>query len=143
MSAEAAGSASNGRRRVKRVRGVQETLLSIVLGMEVAVLFFAALVLFGLKVLDMVPAFVAGGIAMVLVALLAGLQRHRWAVWAGGIVQIGLIALGLLLPALALVGVGFGLFWLWCFRRGRQIEKEQAAWSASLGTGPAAEGEAP
>lgn len=141
MSAEAAGTAPRGRGRVKRVRGVRETLLSIVLGMEVAVLFFASLVLYGLKVVDMVPAFVAGGIAMVIVILLAGLQRHQWAVVAGGIVQIGLVALGFLLPVLFLVGAGFGLFWLWCFRRGGQLEKEQAARSASLETGPVAEGE--
>ena len=128
-------------RRPRRQRGLTESLLSIVLGMEAAVLFFFTLVVFGLKILEPAPAFIGGGGAFVLVLLLAGLQRHRWAVWAGGAVQLGLISLGLLAPVMLLLGAGFAALWLWCLLRGRQVDRARASASVE-GTDPADEGAA-
>jgi len=106
---------------------VTESLLSIVLGMEAAVLVFVMLFLFGFKVLDPATAFVGGGIAVVLVGFLAGQQRHQWAVWAGGVVQVGLILLGFLTSAMFILGAAFAALWLWCFFKARSIERARAA----------------
>jgi hypothetical protein len=118
--------ASRNLTRTRRERGVQESLLSIVLGMEAAVMFFATLVFFGLHILPPVPAFAVGGGALVALVLLAGLQRFAWAVWLGAAAQVGLIVLGLFTPAMYVVGGLFAAVWLYCFLRSRQIMRQRA-----------------
>jgi hypothetical protein len=121
-----AGTAGNGRRaRPRRERGLRESLLSIVLGMEAVVLFFVTLVVFGLHILPPLPAFLGGGVAFVVVAVLAGLQGRAWAVYGGAAAQLGLILLGLLTPIMYLIGAGFAGLWLYCFLRSRQIERQR------------------
>jgi hypothetical protein len=65
----------------------------------------------------------AGGGTVVVVALavasfaLAGLLRHRWAWYAGSALQVVLFACGFLVHAsLAVLGVLFGLVWLYVLR---------------------------
>lgn len=111
--------------RGRRARSLQESLLSIVLGMEAAVIFFAALVVFGLHVLAPLPALLGGGIALVVLVALAGLQRWAWAVYLGAVAQVGLILLGILTPAMYVVGVVFAALWAYCFIRSRQIDRRR------------------
>jgi hypothetical protein len=111
--------------RTRRQRGVTESLLSIVLGLEAAVRFFLTLVVFGLRILPPVPAFVGGAIALVVLAMLAGIQRWTWAVYLGAVAQLGLIALGILTPVMYVIGAGFAALWLYCFLRSRQIERQR------------------
>ena len=49
----------------------------------------------------------------------------RWPVGVavGFVIQAGLIAVGLLNPVMYLIGAGFAAFWIWCFVRGRQIDR--------------------
>ncbi len=49
--------------------------------------------------------------------ILAGLTRHRWAWWAGGLLPLVLIACGFLVHlSLGVLGVLFGLVWLYVLR---------------------------
>ena len=117
--------------RMRRQRSLTETLLSITLGLEAAMMFFATLVIFGLDRFD--PdwlAFVYGGAAIVLLALVAGVQRWSWGVWTGAVLQLGLLATGFIEPAMFLVGGLFVALWIYCFVRGRQIDTAKAAWLA-------------
>ena len=84
------------RSRVRRERGVTETLLSVVLALEAAVLFFATLAIDGLT--DIPTAVVVGGgaAAIVLFVVVAMVQRYQWGVVLGGVLQVGLIATGFL-----------------------------------------------
>jgi hypothetical protein len=111
---------------VRRQRTVTESLLSIVLVIEAVVLFFAGLVAFGLKVLEPVfPAWIAlpaAGVAIVVLLVATQLLRFRWGVWLGWVLQAALIALGILVPTMYVVGAGFALFWIYCFTRGRRID---------------------
>lgn len=111
--------------RSRRTRALRESLLSIVLVMEAAVIFFAALVVFGLHVLAPLPALLGGGIALVVLVALAGLQRWAWAVYAGAVAQLGLILLGILTPAMYVIGAVFAALWVYCFVRSRQIERRR------------------
>lgn len=113
-------------RRPRRVRGLRETLLSIVLGLEAFLLFFLTLVVFGLEILDPLPAFAGGGAFFLALLALAGLQRHPAAVWIGAVVQLALIAAGLLLPIMFALGAAFAGMWLWAYLRARQIERARA-----------------
>jgi hypothetical protein len=115
----------------RRTRTVTESLLSIVLVIEAIVLFFAGLVAFGLKVLEpALPAWVAlpaAGVAIVVLLVATQLLRFRWGVWLGWVLQAGLIALGILVPTMYVVGVGFTLFWIYCFIRGRRIDAAKSS----------------
>lgn len=111
--------------RVRRERGVTESLLSIVLVLEAAIVFFATFAINGLS--DLPDAIVLGGGAafLVLLVLVALVQRHRWGVVLGGILQVGLVALGFLHPFMFVIGAGFAGLWLWCLMRARRIEESR------------------
>ena len=117
--------------RPRRRRSTTESLLSIVLLLEAVLLFFVSLVLFGLKTLSPAIAF-GGGAAFVVVILLTLLLMRRPAgIAVGWVIQAGLIALGLLNPVMYLVGAGFAALWIWCFVRGRQIDRARRDYLAS------------
>ena len=122
---------SSRRMRSRRTRTVTESLLSITLVLEACVLFFAGLTAFGLKVLEpRFPAWVAlPAAAVFIVVLLAttGVLRHRWGMALGWVLQGGIIALGILVPTMFVVGAGFALLWIYCFTRGRRIDAQRSA----------------
>jgi hypothetical protein len=107
----------------RRRRSTTESLLSIVLLLEAILLFFVTLVLFGLKTLT--PAVAFGGGAAFVVVILITIALTRWPVGVvlGFVIQAALIALGLLNPVMYVVGAGFAAFFVWCFVRGRQIDR--------------------
>lgn len=117
--------------RARRRRSTTESLLSIVLLLEAVLLFFVTLVLFGLKTLP--PAIAFGGGAAAVVVILITISLMRWPVGAviGWLIQAGLIALGLLNPVMYVVGAGFAAFWIWCFVRGRQIDRRRREYEAA------------
>jgi len=117
--------------RSRRRRSTTESLLSIVLLLEAVLLFFVTLVLFGLKTLP--PAIAFGGGAAAVVVILSTISLLRWPVGyvLGWIIQAGLIALGLLNPVMYVVGAGFAAFWIWCFVRGRQIDRKRREFLAA------------
>src|SRR5690606_2963354 len=125
--------------RVRRERSLTETLLSITLGLEAAMMFFAALVVFGLDRLD--PdwlALVYGAAFMVVLVVVAGLQRWRWGVVLGAVLQLAIILTGLLEPTMYLVGAAFTALWVYCYVKGTQIDRRKAAWLAEQATASAA-----
>lgn len=113
--------------RSRRVRSVSETLLSIVLGLEAALVFFIALTVFGLDLLSPLVAF-GGGVAFIVVLVVtAASLRFAWGVWLGWVLQAALLALGFLLPALFVSGAVFVAIWVYCFVMGRRIDRRNAA----------------
>ncbi len=129
----------SAKRVSRRPRSVTESLLSIVLVIEAVVLFFAGLVAFGLKVLEPAfPAWVAlpaAAVAILVLLATTRVVRFAWGIGFGWVLQAGLIALGLLLPVMYLVGAGFTLFWIFCFTRGRHIDAARSAPESSTPEG--------
>ena len=121
--------------RARRKRSVTESLLSIVLVLEAFVLFFASLTMFGLKVFEPAfPAWVAlpaGAVAILLFLVTTAVLRYPWGIAIGWVLQAGLIALGILTPFMFVVGGGFALLWIYCFTRGRRIDRGRARATAS------------
>ena len=116
---------------MRRRRSTTESLLSIVLLLEAILLFFVSLVLFGLKTLTPLVAF--GGGAVFVVVILATIALTRWPIGIalGWVIQAALIALGVFNPVMYVVGAGFAAFWIWCFVRGRQIDRARRDYLAS------------
>jgi hypothetical protein len=119
------------RTRIRRKRSVSESLLSIVLALEAILVFFVALTVFGLKILDAPTALI--GSAVIIIALLVGgrVLRYPRGVWVGWALQLALIATGFVFPLMFAVGAGFVALWIFCFIRGRQIDAQIAEQSPS------------
>jgi Protein of unknown function (DUF4233) len=112
--------------RLARERGARESLLSIVLVLEAALVFFTTLAVFGLHLLSPGLAFSAGGSLLVLLVVVSRLQRFVWGVWIGAALQPVLVASGILVSLMYLIGSGFLILWIACFSRGRALDRAKA-----------------
>jgi hypothetical protein len=121
----------------RRRRSVTESLLSIVLALEAFVVFFASLTIFGLRVLEPTfPAWVAlvgGGVFILVLLATVAVLRYPWGVVIGWVLQVALIGLGILTPLMYVVGAGFALLWIYCFIRGRRIDRGPASADTTQG----------
>jgi hypothetical protein len=117
----------------RRERGVTETLLSIVLVLEAAVLFFATLAINGLSGIPDTVVLGAGGGLLVLFVVVSALQRFAWGVVLGGVLQVVLIATGIAHGFMYVIGALFAGLWVWCLVRARRIEESRL--SAAEGEG--------
>ena len=120
--------------RVRRARGAQESLASIVLVFESIVAFLAGLAVFGLQAL---PAgigqwwgIVAGSVIAVLMMLTAGLVRHRWAIAFGWALQLTIVVGAIFVPALVLVALIFGAMWAYATIKGASLDRRNARLAA-------------
>ncbi|MBW8872976.1 MAG: DUF4233 domain-containing protein [Leifsonia sp.] len=111
--------------RTRRRRSLTESLLSIVLLLEFVLLFFVTLTTFGLKSLEPgLPAWAAlpiGGAFMVVLLIATQVQRYRWGVAVGWVLQAGILALGFVTPLMFVVGALFVALWIFCFVKARQL----------------------
>ncbi|GAA3741771.1 hypothetical protein GCM10022239_16740 [Leifsonia bigeumensis] len=106
----------------RRARTATESLLSIVLGLEAALLFFVTVTAFGLKVLPPAVVFGGGGALFAIFLLAAWLMRFHWGVWLGWLLQVALIAIGFILPLMFFIGAGFVAIWVYCFVTARRLD---------------------
>ena len=95
--------------------------------LEAALLFFVTLTVFGIKALPPVAAFLGGGALIAALIMTGRVLRYRWGVWIGWALQAVLIATGLVLTAMYFVALGFIAIWVYCFVKGRQIDRQRAA----------------
>lgn len=113
--------------RMRRRRSATESLLSIALVLEAVLMFFVMLVVYGLKALPPAAAF-GGGIGVIIALVIAGrLVGHPRGVWLGWVLQVVLIATGILLPVLYFVALVFVGIWVFCFVKGRQLDRRSPA----------------
>ena len=116
------------RTRVRRVRTASESLLSIALTLEAVLVFFIVMVAFGLKLLP-TPVVFGGGAVLVALLFVAGrLAGGPVGVWIGWVLQVALIALGILLPLMYFIGAIFAAIWIYCFVTGRRLDRRKAAY---------------
>ena len=120
--------------RPRRARGAAESLGSVVLVFESVVVFLAGLAVFGLNALpESIPdwwGIVGGAVAALVMIVLAGLLRHRWAIVAGWILQVALLAAGFLVPAIAVVALIFGAMWGYATIKGASLDRRNARLAA-------------
>ena len=127
-SASGAGRAPRG--RVRRQRGVTESVGSIVLGFESVIVFLGGLVIYGLRALPPGPAIGGGTVVAVLMIVTSGLLRHRWGFVVGWILQAVVLASGFLVVGLFVVGAVFTAIWAYALIAGSRIERRQRAYLA-------------
>ena len=110
--------------RVRRERTATESLLSIVLALEAAVMFFVTITAFGLRELEPVWVFGGGGALFLLFIVAARVVRYRYGVWLGWLLQAALIATGIVMTLMYFVGVGFAVLWVYCFVTARRLDRK-------------------
>ncbi|GAA1817236.1 DUF4233 domain-containing protein [Agromyces neolithicus] len=118
-------------------RSLRQSLASVILAGEALIVFLAALVIWGLAqgepsgALPSWVALVAGGVIIVALVATIGLLRHRWAFALGWVLQLLILASGLLNPAMFVVGVIFGGMWWFAMVVGGRIDRQHAAAAAA------------
>jgi hypothetical protein len=113
--------------RARRSRGAQESLLSITLGLESFVVFFAALAGYSLQAVNPTLALVGGGVLLAAFLLCSGVVRTPAGRAVGWVLQLALIATGVVLPLMYLIGTLFFALWIWCFVKGASLDRAKAA----------------
>ncbi len=112
-------------RKPRRPRSVMESLLSVALALEAALVFFLTMTTFGLRALPPVTTFVGGAILFFAFILAIGVLRFPWGVWVGWVLQVVLLATGFILPMMFFVGGLFVALWIFCFVKARQLTNQQ------------------
>lgn len=108
------------------MRTPRRMMCASVLAFESIVLALSSIVLITVEGLA-VGTGLAIGLGLAVAALLiAGLLRHEWAYYAGFALQVVAIALVVLVPVMAVLGIVFGALWTTAYVLGRKIEREQA-----------------
>jgi hypothetical protein len=107
------------------------TLCSSTLIGEVFVILFAACVAMRMTDVSTAVIWTVSGVAMLLCVLLCGVITRPGAVAVGWVLQVALIAGGLLLPTMYGLGVVFAALW-WCsVHYGRKIDAIRAERAAA------------
>lgn len=108
-------------------RSVRRSLASIVLAFEVIVVFLAALVAFGLKVQPGIVALVGGGVICLALLLTLALLRFDWSYVLGWVLQGVIVATGIFVPVMWVIGLAFLGMWIYCMVVGGRIDRQKAA----------------
>lgn len=106
-------------------RSVQRSLGSIALGLELVVVFLAALVIFGLHALPAAVALAGGGCLVLAMIATIALLRYRFAYLIGWILQAVVIAAGFLVTEMFIVGAIFAALWAYCTIVGAKIDRRE------------------
>lgn len=94
--------------------------------LEACVVLFAALVAYGLEVAEPRQVWLLGGGLALSLLLAAGLLRQPGGYVVGSVLQVAVVAGGLLVPLMFVVGGVFALLWIAALRLGARIDRERA-----------------
>ena len=110
----------------KKRRSTKVMFASTVLLLEAFVVFFATLAVFGLRRDEIDPAVIltSGLIVSLLLVLTCAVVTKRWGIAVGWVLQLVLIAGGLLEPIMFVVGTAFAITWLYGLRQGARVDRE-------------------
>jgi hypothetical protein len=100
-------------------------IAAAVLVFEGLVIFFAMLVALDLTDIEHSTLWSVGCGGLGLCVVLAGLLRWRWAYLAGSVLQVALIATGLVVPAMFFLGALFAGLWFFALYLGRQVARAE------------------
>lgn len=124
-----------------RAHGAQRMFSATILVLEAFVVFFAVLVAHQLVPGDRALTWVWGlATALALVACSGVLRRGAWPYWLGLALQLPVILLGIQVPAMWVLGIGFAALYAYGAIKGHQLDREKDAVDAAV---RAAEGDAP
>jgi hypothetical protein len=107
------------------MRSPRRTMAAAVLGFECVVLALMTPVMISVESVTAGRAVAAGLGSAAAAVVVAGLLRFEWAYWLGFALQLFAIGMGVVVPAMFVLGVVFGALWTTAYVLGRRIESEQ------------------
>ena len=110
-------------RAPRRVRGIRESLVAIVLGFEAIVVGLGALTMLGLKSISLVQAIVGGGLVIAVLIVGAMLARFTVGLVLGWLAQAAVMATGFIVGAMFVVGIVFTAMWVYALVQGARIDQ--------------------
>jgi hypothetical protein len=121
---------------VRRKRHARPQFASSVLLLEAILVLFATLTAYGLAaarqtVFSAGTAWLVGGALMVVLAVLSRTVTRPGGYVAGSVAQVLVLAAGVVMPMMAVVGAVFVIMWVVALRLGGRIDRERAAWDAA------------
>ena len=118
------------------MRHPTRTFAATVLCFEALIVFFAGLVAMRLSGTGTGVGLGVPSALAIACLLITGLLRRPWGYTAGWVLQVAMIATGVLVPTMYVVGGLFTLLWWYGLRLGRRIERERAAVAERLADHP-------
>ena len=109
------------------MRSPRRMMCAAVLAFECVVLGLSSIVLITIEDISVATGLAVGLGLAVAAILIAGLLRFEWAYYAGFVLQVAALALGIVVPAMIVLGLVFGALWTTAYVLGLKIEREQAA----------------
>jgi hypothetical protein len=126
---------------IKPKKPAKVQLASTVLQLEAFVVLFAAMALYGLResayergpfvVPSTTALWVIAGVLFVTLIVLSRMVTRPGGYLAGSVVQVPVIAMGLLLPMMFVVAGTFVVMWVVALRLGARIDRERAEYDAA------------
>src|SRR3954447_26072838 len=116
---------------VRRKRPAKPQFTQAILVLEAVLVFFATLVAYGLRVADVGTVWWVGGGLTILLVLLSGFVSRPGGYVAGSVAQVLVLAGGLAVPMMFVVGVVFVVLWVVALRLGGRIDRERAEFDAA------------
>lgn len=114
--------------RAPRERSTKRLFATTTLACEALLVFFATLVAYGIEPIPErhTSYLVAGGVLILLCLLTAGMLRSRVGYWVGWVLQLVLVASGVVVPIMFVIGVAFAVIWFFALRIGGRVDREKA-----------------
>lgn len=109
-----------------RNKSTQRTLGSMLMAFESFVVFFATLVAFGLKVADGPTVWAIGLALSFLLIMTPAILGKKFSYAWGWFLQIVVVALGIWVPLMYVIGGIFVCLWAWAMIAGGTIDKARA-----------------
>jgi hypothetical protein len=121
---------------VRRKRPARPQFASTVLLLEAFLVLFATLVASGLAVaaqtgLSTGTVWLVGGVLMVVLVVLSRTVTRPGGYVAGSVAQALVLAAGVVVPVMVVLGGVFVLMWVVALRLGGRIDRERAEWDAA------------
>lgn len=107
------------------VRSARRQFCATILSLEAFVVVFATLVAHGLRVAPVSAVWAVGGALAVALLLVAGMLRWPGGYVAGSVLQVALVATGVVVPMMFVVGAVFVVLWVVALRLGGRIDRER------------------
>lgn len=127
--------------RIKPKKSARVQFTSTVLALEAFCVAFAAVALYGLRdtpyekgpfeLPSPTAIWVAGGTLFVVLLVLSRMMGTPGGYLAGSVVQVPVLAMGLVLTMMWVVGVIFVVMWIVSLRLGARIDRERAEYDAA------------
>lgn len=117
---------------MSRPRSARRQFAATILVLEAFVVGFAALVAFGLRVAEPAVVWGVGGALALSLVLAAGVLGRPGGYVVGSVLQVAVVAVGVAVPMMLVMGGIFAVLWVVALRLGGRIDIERRARDASV-----------